>query len=268
MARLPPIRRLTKEDFPELANLLGPAVDKLFQPLNDHMAAVYAALGKGLTVSDNFAGEVKTIDMEPTFPVRFNTTVPSKAVGIVVLQAKDLATTPTLLQAAVFPEWEQIGQQVTLKACSGLLPSHRYRLTLLILSDSTGAPPKTTAPPSPGTKTDPYSAAPTNGEAWHAVSTFTNSWANFGSGKPSASYFRDAAGIVHLKGLVKSGTIGSAAFTLPAGYRPLEDQLFAAVCGGGSDVFGSLLVTSAGVVTPNTGSNAYFSLNVSFRAEQ
>lgn len=35
-----------------------------------------------------------------------------------------------------------------------------------------------------------------------------------------AGFRKDAAGIVHLRGLVKSGTINSPIFTLPVGYRP------------------------------------------------
>jgi hypothetical protein len=62
-------------------------------------------------------------------------------------------------------------------------------------------------------------------EPWHLVGAagepaFANSWANNGGGQPVASFFRDPHGIVHLKGLVKNGTVAVAAFTLPAGYRP------------------------------------------------
>ena len=60
-------------------------------------------------------------------------------------------------------------------------------------------------------------------------------WSNFGAGHTQAAYFRDPAGVVHLKGLVKAnnGTQGGTCSglevygvhivtRLPAGYRPSE----------------------------------------------
>lgn len=53
-----------------------------------------------------------------------------------------------------------------------------------------------------------------------------NSWVNYGGGYNSAGYFRDKNGIVHLQGLVKSGTAANAIiFILPAGYRPSAHEL-------------------------------------------
>ena len=54
--------------------------------------------------------------------------------------------------------------------------------------------------------------------------TLLNSWANVGGGFATAGYYKDAAGIVHLRGLVTSGA-ASTIFNLPAGYRPalIED---------------------------------------------
>jgi Right handed beta helix region len=57
-----------------------------------------------------------------------------------------------------------------------------------------------------------------------------NSWANLGSGFAPAAYWIDSTGIVHLDGVVESGTPGSASviFVLPAGYRPTTTKVFAA----------------------------------------
>lgn len=65
-----------------------------------------------------------------------------------------------------------------------------------------------------------------SGEEWTAVS-FTNSWVNYGSSYAPAAYRKDAQGFVHLRGLIKSGTLGSAAFTLPAGFRPGYVNIYA-----------------------------------------
>lgn len=64
-------------------------------------------------------------------------------------------------------------------------------------------------------------------EAWKSV-TFANSWTNHSNGYNQAGYFKDSMGIVHLRGLIKSGAIGEAAFTLPEGYRPQHRELHVA----------------------------------------
>jgi hypothetical protein len=55
-------------------------------------------------------------------------------------------------------------------------------------------------------------------EAWQGV-TFTNSWTDYGSGFQTCQ-FRRFGDMVQLRGLIKSGTIATSAFTLPVGYRP------------------------------------------------
>ena len=58
--------------------------------------------------------------------------------------------------------------------------------------------------------------------------TLLNSWVNYGSGYESASYFKDKCNVVHLAGMVKSGTTTAETviFTLPEGYRPRASEKF------------------------------------------
>lgn len=58
--------------------------------------------------------------------------------------------------------------------------------------------------------------------------TLTGSWVYYGSPFAVPQYMRKN-GIVYLKGLVKNGTLASAMFTLPAGYRPAEQRIFSGV---------------------------------------
>ena len=51
--------------------------------------------------------------------------------------------------------------------------------------------------------------------------TFENSWANVAAGAQLVEYYKDQNGVVHIKGELNSGSTGTVAFTLPAGYRPL-----------------------------------------------
>jgi hypothetical protein len=115
------------------------------------------------------------------------------------------------------------------------------------------------------------SSMPTlKGEEWREVGAtgqpaFTNSWVNHTAvTQESAAFYRDALGIVHLKGLIKSGTIGTSAFTLPEGYRPPLTKRFACPSAG---AYGQCDVGADGTVVPAVGNNANFDLSgVQFRA--
>lgn len=97
--------------------------------------------------------------------------------------------------------------------------------------------------------------------------TLTSGWLDFGSTYQGAGYYKDRNGRVHISGLVKNGTTGTAAtiFTLPVGYRPAADQRFAQAGAGGT--FAVVDVFSDGRVVPTVVSNnANLSLSASFRA--
>lgn len=96
--------------------------------------------------------------------------------------------------------------------------------------------------------------------------TLVNSWVNFGAPNGDASYYRDQFGVVRLSGVIKTGAIGSAAFTLPANCRPAATMRFAVESNG---AFGALTVDAAGEVKPVVGSSVSFSLDgVSFMVAQ
>ena len=81
---------------------------------------------------------------------------------------------------------------------------------------------------------------------------FTNSWVNYGTGYANAAYWKDPFGMVHLRGLIKSGTVGNAAFTMPPGYRPEVSHLFGTISNG---AIGRVDVLTDGTVTPLSPSN-------------
>jgi hypothetical protein len=81
---------------------------------------------------------------------------------------------------------------------------------------------------------------------------FTNSWVNFAGGWVPAAFWRDPLGFVHLRGLIKSGVVGSAAFTLPPGFRPKENEPFVAISNG---AIGRVDVLTDGTVVPASPSN-------------
>lgn len=96
--------------------------------------------------------------------------------------------------------------------------------------------------------------------AWTAVSGgvgFANSWVNSGGSEQDAAFFKDACGFVHLRGVVKNGTVGTTIFTLPSGYRPTGRVRF----GDPNDSAASGRVESTGTVIHDTGVNGFFALN-------
>jgi len=103
--------------------------------------------------------------------------------------------------------------------------------------------------------------------AWTYVSSFYNSWTNYDSTESTwahAKYRKTADGTVYLTGLIKSGTIGSIAFYLPAGYRPGKSKSWVVESNG---EFSFVRVAASGAVTPALGNNAFIYLDLSFVAE-
>lgn len=94
--------------------------------------------------------------------------------------------------------------------------------------------------------------------------TLLGTWVNYGGGFNDAGYYKDPLGIIHLRGLVKSGTVPSSIFTLPAGYRPTAEEIFSVVA---NDAFGRVDVDASGNVVCKVGNNAFISLDgITFRA--
>ena len=119
-------------------------------------------------------------------------------------------------------------------------------------------------------------------EPWHEVGApgepgFQDNWHNLGGGFSTAAFYRDRAGVVHLKGVVDGGPSGGewSVFTLPLGYRPVKDSIFevssqdSAVAGfvhGRVDVLGVQNIFLAGRVVPFGGGDIYMSLDgITFR---
>lgn len=104
----------------------------------------------------------------------------------------------------------------------------------------------------------PVLAADVQGEnAWTAPS-LTNSWVTFGGSYPTPSYRKDANGRVYFRGVIKSGTLTAAAFTLPSGYRPPAKLSFAPLNGNAG---AQVDVNTDGTVVVGAGSTTYVGLD-------
>jgi hypothetical protein len=101
-------------------------------------------------------------------------------------------------------------------------------------------------------------------EAWIALPTYYG-WVTAGASYPPLGYYKDAAGIVHLRGVAKSGTSNLISI-LPAGYRPGTGTCLFATDGFGSYMTVTVDGTGAVLVTSVVGSVSL--APISFRAEQ
>jgi hypothetical protein len=88
---------------------------------------------------------------------------------------------------------------------------------------------------------------------------------------PAPGYWKDAFGVVHLEGMMKSGQVGGGKVfaTLPAGYRPSSLLFFNALTSDGNTAItpGEIDVFSSGGIQVFVGNNGLVSLNgITFRA--
>jgi len=105
-------------------------------------------------------------------------------------------------------------------------------------------------------------------ESW-TLPTLLNGWVNFGGAFAGVAFFKDAVGIVHIKGVIKSGTttVGTELFILPAGYRPAKYELFTCATGSGNYVLQINSVSGAAELQTAASAGATSISGVSFRAE-
>lgn len=108
---------------------------------------------------------------------------------------------------------------------------------------------------------------------WHEVGeagepAYQNGWVKYDDdGTYDGAWFmKDAAGNVHIRGLVKNGTASTTIFTLPVGYRPLKRLILGCAS---NNAFGRLDIDSNGNVNPGSGTSTWVSLaGITFPAEQ
>lgn len=98
--------------------------------------------------------------------------------------------------------------------------------------------------------------------------TYQNSWASYNEGYAPASYYKDAMGVVHLEGLIKNGTVGASAFTLPTGFRPGYRQIYPVLNSANNAVNRVDILTNGQVVPQSTANNGWVTLSgINFVAE-
>ncbi len=133
MARIPPIKRLSTEDFKDQTSWIG----KLLTPLNEFMSTTVAALNRGLTFSDNLAAQVKTLTITASadaYPLKFLCTLNSRPQGLWIVSVRDHASTPLTLTTAVFADWDYANGQVIINNITGLTAGRKYDICVIIIA--------------------------------------------------------------------------------------------------------------------------------------
>ena len=134
MARLPALKRLSKEDFPQQAEW----IDQLLQPLNQFFESIHSAMDKQLSFSENLNAEVKTFELRtpssgPFQALRVRHSLKVRPIGVLVLGATDLGA-PNATIGALSVDWENAADnQISLRSVGGLANAKSYSLTLLII---------------------------------------------------------------------------------------------------------------------------------------
>jgi hypothetical protein len=131
MSRLPPIQRLVTEDFPEQKKWLG----KLLQPLNQFMESIYSTLNKNITIADNLAADIRTIELDGTFPVNLSWSLTAKPIAVVVGDCYKSSGASMTLTSAVQVQWQfnQSGQ-LQIDAIAGVTPSASTKYKVVLMS--------------------------------------------------------------------------------------------------------------------------------------
>jgi hypothetical protein len=130
---IPPLKRLVSEDFTSQSSW----IDKLIQPINQFFEGVSTALGKGLTFTDNFDGEIKTVETSGVYPIKIAWARKNRPKGVWVIDwsAKSGAT-PTIT-AAVQVQWSNATDgSLQIDTVVGITPtaSAVYNVKILVIT--------------------------------------------------------------------------------------------------------------------------------------
>lgn len=138
MARIPSQRRIIREDLSEAPGW----IEKLLTPLNSFMEAIYSALNKNLTFTENIRSQIAFLEFEtaPSYvasntfePLRFENFMRQRAVGVIVLQAYVLDQLNEPMASAVTCDWYEDQGQIVIKYISGLSDSTFYKIRVLVI---------------------------------------------------------------------------------------------------------------------------------------
>lgn len=136
MAKLGFLKRLIKEDFKSTEQEM---IGKVAFILNPAMEAITNALTSGLTIEDNFNGNVKeivvTVDAAglPTSSTSFKSGLKLPVKNLIVTRAINLSNSTAYPTSHPFINFTDNGGQITINQVSGLQANNKYQLRVIYL---------------------------------------------------------------------------------------------------------------------------------------
>lgn len=134
MAKVSPVRRINKEDFPRAAQ---PIIDGLSTLLNASLEEITNAINGNLSVSDNLNEYITYVDVEvnasgiPLVDTSVRIVLKSRCKGLVVIRAEDISGTTAYVTTAPFVTFTEGNLGIlSVKHVTGLPVNKKFRLTI------------------------------------------------------------------------------------------------------------------------------------------
>ena len=131
--KLPTIKKILREDLKDAPNWVSGIID----PFNSFAEAIYQAMNKNITFSENVACFIKEIVYTtpagyPTMDdIEFMNELKVKATGIFVMQAVERSTYVPAV-GPVYVPWIEDSGSIIVSSITGLAASKTYNIRLLV----------------------------------------------------------------------------------------------------------------------------------------
>ena len=134
--KLPPVKRLTKENYPSQRSWIS----KLLDPINEFMISIYSGLSNNLTFRENLQAMIKVVDIDKTAthpasdsPAKFTNTMKVKPIGAWIMQAVERNNNPATLTSAITMDWTYSEGFVRINNITGLTNDKNYTITVCVI---------------------------------------------------------------------------------------------------------------------------------------
>lgn len=133
MAQIPPVRKISPEDFPEQSEW----IEGLITPINQFFDTTVAALSQGLTIAENFSGVIRDVDIDGTFPVKVSWPLRQRPATVLVGQCVRADAASFAQTKAVQVQWShnQNGQ-LQIDGAVGILPKAEHFLDAAVTAST------------------------------------------------------------------------------------------------------------------------------------
>jgi hypothetical protein len=132
MANIPERQQIVPEDFKKDDQ---ETAAQIADPFNTYVEQLNEILNQNLTFSDNFRGQVKTLDIIAGQPISFKYAKTAKPIGLWIMNYSNLTDPTEVLTVAVQIQWSFDGQgNISIDNVTGLTATETYRLTFIAIS--------------------------------------------------------------------------------------------------------------------------------------